>query len=427
VWHRRSGKTKTLLNFEIKKAFERVGTYYHCFPEYGQGKKIIWDGIDEQGRRLLDTHIPKVLRKATNKTEMKVELINGSIWQIIGADNYDSLVGPNPVGLVLDEWAVSDRYKPAWQYFTPILVENGGWAVFPYTPRGRNHGWDQYAIALGNPDWFCQLLTVDDTQMVSREDIDAARRSGMSEDMIQQEFYCSFIASTADILIPFGPIQEALKRELSCAGSGRIGGLDVARFGDDRTALVIRQGGQIIHVESWKNKDISQSAGKVISLYRAKLFDCIAIDVIGLGAGVYDMVRNAEIPCLPVNVTESPSIDGRFWKLRDELWWKVREWFMDRTCSISQGIPESERTALVKDIQDIHYSYKKMNSLIVIETKDEMKARLGFSPDYGDALCCTFVPGIEMRVNPIDRVPFGRDKAIFAEKSSYDPMRYGLS
>ena len=89
VWHRRSGKSKTLLNFTIKKAFERVGVYYHAFPEYGQGRKILWDGIDKDGFKVMD-HIPQALRKATNKQEMKIELVNGSIWQIIGADNYDS-------------------------------------------------------------------------------------------------------------------------------------------------------------------------------------------------------------------------------------------------------------------------------------------------------------------------------------------------
>jgi hypothetical protein len=286
-----------------------------------------------------------------------------------------------------------------------------------------NHGFKQYDLALRNKSWFCQLLTVDDTHSVSKEAIEEERLSGMSEDMIQQEFYCSFLASTADILIPPSLIQAALRRDLPYHGAGRIGGLDVARYGDDRTALIIRQGGQIIHVESWKNKDTTQSAGKVIGLYRAKLFDCVAVDVIGLGAGVYDMLRNSDIPCIAVNVSESPSIDGRFWKMRDELWWKVREWFQDGACSISQGIPEAERNALVADIQDIHYSYKKMNSLIVVETKDEMKARLGFSPDYGDALCCTFAPGIEMRVRPIDRQPYGRAKE---EERPYNPLTFGL-
>ena len=134
--------TFSLVNFAVKKGFERVGAIYHCFPEYGQGRKVVWDGMDNDGNKIIDTHIPKNIRLNTNNTEMKITLINNSIYQIIGADNYDSSVGPNPVGLILDEWAVSDRYPQAWHYFSPILAQNRGWAVFPYLPRGRNHGFN---------------------------------------------------------------------------------------------------------------------------------------------------------------------------------------------------------------------------------------------------------------------------------------------
>lgn len=410
VWHRRSGKTKTLLNFSVKKAFERVGVYYHCFPEYGQGRKILWDGIDKEGHRSLDYHIPEVLRKATNKTELKIELINGSIWQVIGADNYDSLVGPNPVGLIMDEWAVSDRYPMAWDYFRPILAENGGWAVFPYTPRGMNHGWSLYQMALTNPKWFCQLLSVEDTKAISRADIQAESEAGMPESMVQQEFYCSFNASTGDIVIPFAWIQSALRRDVNYTRSGRVAGLDVARFGNDRTAVVIRQAGQIIYVDSWSGNDTVQTVGRVMALWDAKMFDCIAVDTIGVGAGVFDMIKNSsrKIPCVSVNVSESPT-DSRFRKLRDELWWKAREWFQDGNCSISPGIAEAKRNELLADIQDIRYKYSNTQQ-IVIESKDEMKLRLkdrpNPSPDIGDALCCTFAPGIEYKINQSDKQPF---------------------
>ena len=60
------------------------------------------------------------------------------IWQMAGSDNFDSLVGSNPVGVVFSEWALS--HPDAWEYLRPILVENDGWALFIYTPRGRNHG-----------------------------------------------------------------------------------------------------------------------------------------------------------------------------------------------------------------------------------------------------------------------------------------------
>ena len=118
---------------------------------------------------------------------------NGSIIQIIGSENYNALMGTNPVGCVLSEYALQD--PRAWDYIRPILRENGGWAVFNSTPRGHNHLYDLYNMAKGNPDWFCELLTIKDTGVLTEQDMIDERKSGMSEDLIQQEFYCSFDAA----------------------------------------------------------------------------------------------------------------------------------------------------------------------------------------------------------------------------------------
>ncbi len=188
-WHRRAGKDITLLNFAIKSAFERVGTYFHFFPTYNQGRKVLWDGRERDGFPFM-SHIPAELVQGSNSQQMQVKLINDSIYQIVGTDNIDSIVGTNPVGCIFSEYAVQD--PRAWEYIRPILRENGGWAVFDYTPRGKNHGWTLYQMARDNPDWFTSLLTVDDTGVLTSADIDAERREGMDEDLIQQEYYCSF-------------------------------------------------------------------------------------------------------------------------------------------------------------------------------------------------------------------------------------------
>lgn len=190
VWHRRAGKEKTCWNYLIMQAVKKVGIYYYFFPHFSQGRKILWDGIDKGGFRFLD-HIPKELIAGNpNSTEMKIRLRNGSIIQIIGTNNIDSIVGTNPIGCVFTEYSLQD--PRAWSLIRPILVENGGWAVFNFTPRGANHGKEIYDMAKANPEWFCQLLTVKDTKIISEIDIQAERDAGMSEDFIQQEFYCSF-------------------------------------------------------------------------------------------------------------------------------------------------------------------------------------------------------------------------------------------
>ena len=198
VWHRRAGKDKVLVNLVAKEAIKTKGIYYYFFPTFAQGRKVLWDGMDRDGFRFMD-HLPEAIRARTNTSEMKVELVNGSIVQVIGTDNYDSIMGTNPRGCVFSEYALQD--PKAWQYIRPILAENQGWAAFNFTPRGRNHGHELYAMAKENPSWFCELLTVEDScsasgaRIIDDAMIEAERQAGMDEDLIQQEFYCSWDAA----------------------------------------------------------------------------------------------------------------------------------------------------------------------------------------------------------------------------------------
>jgi len=198
VWHRRSGKDKTMLNWMIEASRERIGSYYYFFPTYSQAKKVIWAGIDRDGFPYLG-HFPRELIIKKYETELKIEMAHGSSFQLVGTDNIDSIMGTNPIGCVFSEYSLQNPL--AWDYIRPILRENGGWAVFIYTPRGKNHGWDLYDTNRDNPDWYCEVLTVKDTKrpdgipVITQEDIEADRREGMSEDLIEQEYYCSFEAA----------------------------------------------------------------------------------------------------------------------------------------------------------------------------------------------------------------------------------------
>lgn len=203
IWHRRSGKDSTGLNWTAISTFNRVGTYWHLLPTAKQARKVIWEAINpDTGLRLIDQVFPQEIRKEGNEgkreDEMLIRLQNGSNWQLAGSDNYNALVGSNVVGVVFSEWSLCDPM--AWDYIRPILAENGGWALFIYTPRGKNHGYDLYKMASENPDWYCSVLTIDDTKradgspVIPPSVIEAERASGMAPEMIDQEYFCSFEA-----------------------------------------------------------------------------------------------------------------------------------------------------------------------------------------------------------------------------------------
>jgi hypothetical protein len=213
VWHRRSGKDSVALNWAATAAMQRVGTYFHCAPEAKHCRKITWDGIDTAGRRMIDQAMPRDLRESTHENEMRIKLANGSIWQAVGSDNHDSLVGTNPLGIVFSEYALAN--PQAWEYVRPILAENNGWALFLSTPRGENAFADLYRMAKDSPGWFAELLTVDDTKAITAEAIQRERDAGMPDSMVKQEFFCSFTSGVAGSY--FGEYLEKAQEE------GRIG------------------------------------------------------------------------------------------------------------------------------------------------------------------------------------------------------------
>lgn len=186
VGHRRLGKDKMVFANLSKKMMERVGTYFYFLPTYNQARKVIWNGADGNGFRFLD-HFPKEIVKKKNEADMIIELTNGSILQMVGADNIDRIVGTNPIGVVFSEYSIM---KPeVWDFISPILAENGGWAVFVYTPRGQNHAYKLMQNAQKNAKWHVEVLKVSYTNAVKEEDL-LEQKMGMSQALYNQEYEC---------------------------------------------------------------------------------------------------------------------------------------------------------------------------------------------------------------------------------------------
>jgi hypothetical protein len=201
IWARRSGKDEVALHRTACAAFERVATYWHMLPEASQARKAIWDAVNPHtGKRRIDEAFPAEIRATTREQEMMIKFVNGSTWQVVGSDNFNSLVGSPPAGIVYSEWALANPSARA--YLRPILKENGGWQIFITTPRGNNHAKRTYEAAKNQPGAFAQLLTALDTGAMTQAELDAELQvyiDDFGEDAgtskFEQEYMCSFDAA----------------------------------------------------------------------------------------------------------------------------------------------------------------------------------------------------------------------------------------
>jgi phage terminase large subunit len=260
-WPRRFGKDLTALHQTAKEALERPGMYMHMLPNHKQARKVVWDGFDNQGRKTLDQVFPLVLREQTNQTEMKITLKNGAIWQLVGSDYYDSLVGSNPFGIVMSEAALSD--PRAWSMFRPILAGNDGWAMHISTPRGYNHFHDIIKLAKKGNGWHHSHLTALQTGHI-RPEVLAQEQAEMPDELFRQEYMCDF--SAANVGAIFGRyIEQAEKDGRICELSNSFDG-EVWVTADigyrDKSAFVwwrrMRGGFEIYHYDDASGLDADE-------------------------------------------------------------------------------------------------------------------------------------------------------------------------
>jgi len=200
IWHRRTGKDDVCLQFTnlaIHLA-AKAAPYWHMLPEATQARKAIWDAVDPHtGVRRIDWAFPRELRATTRDKEMMIIFKTGATWQVVGSDNYNSLVGSTLGGVVFSEWPIAN--PAARGFIRPILRETGGFQLYVGTPRGRNHAHTSFEAARADPNSFSELLTVDDTKMFTKAELEDELKEYVSiygEDVgqafFEQEYYCSF-------------------------------------------------------------------------------------------------------------------------------------------------------------------------------------------------------------------------------------------
>lgn len=231
-----------------------------------------------------------------------------------------------------------------------------------------------------------------------------AAKWGRDGDVYRIRVLGEFPLSDGDAIIPRDWIMAAEGRPVEPTETRPVWGLDVARYGDDKSALAKRKGNILVEpIKWWEKRDTMQTAGRIVQEFvdareKGEEPEAINVDVIGVGAGVVDRLREQNLPVVGINVSESPAIRERYTNLRSELWFRARDWFERRDCRLPEGGGEV-MTDLVDELSGVKFDLKS-NGKTAAESKDDMKKRGLQSPNLADAFVLTFA-GADVRTEAV--------------------------
>jgi hypothetical protein len=228
------------------------------------------------------------------------------------------------------------------------------------------------------------LYRADQTGAINDSEL-AALQKEMSENAFKQEFLCDFSASSDDVLIPFDLVLECIGREMdhTMFQTAPIAmGVDVARFGDDRSVICIRQGLMVLELERYRQMDLMTYAGIVAQKAQQYAVDGLFVDGVGVGAGVVDRLRQLGLDVIDAQAGTKPVDPARYFNERAEMWADMKAWMQ-----AGGSLPDDQE--LITDLTGLTYSFAPGGQL-QLEKKEDMKKRGLSSPDVADALALTF-------------------------------------
>jgi hypothetical protein len=309
------------------------------------------------------------------------------LWSEENPDAFAGIHSSYGVCLIMDEASgiPSPIYSVSEGFFTEPTRDRY-WFTFSNPRRNTGPFYDSFHSKKS----FWKTLQIDsrtvegtDQQLFQK----MIEQYGEDSTVSRVEVMGEFPSSEDDTVIPMGLIRAAIDRDVSLTASAPvIWGLDVARFGGDNSALCVRQGNTVFEITAFSSMDLMQLCGVIKNRYDdATVLDKpqeILIDVIGIGAGVVDRLREQNLPVRGVNVSESSSAKNNYLNLRAELWFAIKDWLAQRDCRL----PIDDE--LASELAAPLYKYTSTGK-IKIESKDEMRKRGIKSPDKADALALT--------------------------------------
>lgn len=335
--------------------FWKVREFINLLPQEFQPKN--WDPQK-------DAPFMKIQNRATGS------FITGEAGDNIGRGNRTSIY-------FVDEAAFLERPEAA----DAALSQTSNCRIYVSTPNGAGNPFYRKAHDGRTPKFVFDWR--DDPR--KDEEWYEMQKSKLDPVVVAQEIDRSYTASVANAFIP-GELVTAASRKGPAdimAYGPVIMGIDVARFGDDKTVFTFRQGRVLLRQVVFSGADVVDVAGRAKEEIRAQLGDVqqIAVDTIGIGSGVADILRR-DFGDMVVDVNSAlRTNDGQNYNLRAKMWREMREW-------LKSGASIPNDNELVTDLTALQYSFKGGD--LLLESKQDAKKRGIKSPDRADSLALTF-------------------------------------
>jgi hypothetical protein len=313
----------------------RVGVYWHIFPTYSEAKDAVW-----RDPHMLFEIVPEELILKKNEQELVLYFKNGSILQLKGADQPERLLGANPYGVVLDEFA--EMKRETWdRIIEPIIRGNQGWCWFVGTPRGKNHLYEFYNRGLGEyPEWKSWRLKASQSGIIDPGQL-ANSKLTMSQALFSQEWETEFLEGEGSVFkgvrlamtaAPMNPDKPEYKEHMF------VMGVDLAKVTDYTVIRVYdRSTNSLVYTDRFNRIEYPFQKKKIQAISKHFNNALAVIDATGIGDPIVDDLLRSGVPCEPVKITEQS---------KKELIEKLSIWIEQRKIHLLR--PEFDPQALIE-------------------------------------------------------------------------------
>jgi len=289
----------------------------------------------------------------------------------------------------------------AEEVFTVVrgaLTEVGNRCVMTSNPT-RTVGFFYNACTLWEDDpWTVLTFNGEESPRVSPEFVrQIAIEFGEDSDVYRVRVLGEFPLQSDYTLIPKHWIEAALKREADypkklSRNKFDAAGVDIARYGENKTVFVLVKGIKVVGILSYSRQNTMKTAGQIVGLCKRMNPNNIKIDEIGVGGGVVDRLLEQNLDVHGVDVSRPAIEKDKFANLRAEYYWNLRTRFEEGSISlkpIAVQMSKAEIVKLIEQLTSIRYEYGS-NGKVAIWSKERMRREGIKSPDVADAMMLAF-------------------------------------